>query len=135
MRAAYQLARERLRKDRLVFASRRTWAPSVVPSGHDQTVYLVLDDFGRDGRCYRETEIERTDLETTISDLMLGQYNNPTAVVAFNLAEEWARDVSPAIAAEIRRRADLADDDLSSTTAYFVDRHVGPERQLTLGLA
>jgi hypothetical protein len=50
-------------------------------------VYIVLDDFGRLGRCYRETDPERADLETTISDLMTGQFNSPVRVVAFNTAE------------------------------------------------
>jgi hypothetical protein len=50
----------------------RGWTPSIVPSGQDQTAYLVLDDFGRLGRAYRETDEERTDLETVISDLMTG---------------------------------------------------------------
>ena len=29
---------------------RSSWTPSIVPSGDDQTVYLVLDDFGDLGR-------------------------------------------------------------------------------------
>jgi hypothetical protein len=71
---------------------RRSWTPSIVPTGHDQTVYLVLDDFGRLGRCYPETDPERADLETVVSDLMSGQFNNPVRVVAFNTAERWAED-------------------------------------------
>ena len=46
------------------------WTPRIVPYGADQTVYLVLDRFGRHGSVYRETEVERTDLETLITDLM-----------------------------------------------------------------
>jgi hypothetical protein len=114
---------------------RRAWTPSIVPAGFDQTVYLVLDDFGTLGRAWRETDVERADLETIISDLMTGQYNDPLAVVAFNLAEQWAADVSADIAIEIRRRADLAGDDVSSSIADFVDQHAGWERQLTLRLA
>jgi hypothetical protein len=114
---------------------RRAWTPSIVPTGFDQTVYLVLDDFGRDGRCYRETREEHTDLETTVSDLMTGQYNCPVAVVAFNVAEHWASDVSVEVAIEILRRADLADDDLAASIVDFVTRHAGRERQLTLRLA
>ena len=68
------------------------WTPSIVPRGFDQTVYLVLDDFGRLGRAYRETDAERADLETTITDLISGQYGNPARVVAFNTAERWAED-------------------------------------------
>jgi hypothetical protein len=30
------------------------WTPSIVPNGEDQNVYIVLDDFGRNGRAYRE---------------------------------------------------------------------------------
>jgi len=38
-----------------------------VPCGADQTAYLVVDRFSSDS-VYRETEIERADLETIISD-------------------------------------------------------------------
>jgi hypothetical protein len=107
---------------------------SIVPDGHDQTVYLVLDDFGRRGRAYRETDVERPDLEAVIDDLMTGQYSNPITVVAFNLAERWAGDVSEDVAREIQRRADLANEDLTSSIAEFVDRHAGRERQLALRL-
>ena len=34
------------------------WTPSIVPYSADQTVYLVVDDFGRQGRAYRETDVE-----------------------------------------------------------------------------
>jgi hypothetical protein len=36
--------------------------PSIVPDGNDQNVYIILDDFGRTGRAYRETDAGRTDL-------------------------------------------------------------------------
>jgi hypothetical protein len=111
------------------------WTPSIVPKGHDETVYLVLDDFGRRGRAYRETDVERTDLEAVINDLMTGQYNNPVTVVAFNLAEGWANDVSEDIAHEIQNRADLAGQDLTSSIEDFVQRYAGRERQLALRLA
>ncbi len=65
--------------------------PSIVPTTQARTVYLVLDDFGKVGREYRETEYDQSDLESTISDLIAGQYNNPVSVIAF-----------------ILRRADLA---------------------------
>ena len=35
---------------------RRSWTPSIVPSSNDQNVYIVVDDFGRNGRAYRETD-------------------------------------------------------------------------------
>jgi hypothetical protein len=38
-----------------------------VPKGDDQNVYLVVDNFGRNGRAYREADVETTDLETVIA--------------------------------------------------------------------
>jgi hypothetical protein len=66
------------------------------------------NDFGRASE-------DRSDLETTISDLMTGQYDNP--------------------AREIMRRVGLAGDELPSSLEAFVDQHLGPDRQLTLRLA
>ena len=74
----------------------------------------------------------RSDLETTISDLIAGQYDNPVRVVAFNTAERWSEDVSEYVAREIMRRLGLAGDELPSSLEGFVDRHLGPDRQLTL---
>src|SRR5271156_194557 len=65
------------------------WTPSIVPNGDDQNVYIVVDDFGPTGRAYRETDVETADLETTINDLLAGDYSNPVRVVAFNTAERW----------------------------------------------
>jgi hypothetical protein len=70
---------------------RTSWTPSIVPNGADQTVYLVVDRFGGLGTAYRETDVVRTDLETTITDLMSGQFSDPVRVVAFNTAERWAK--------------------------------------------
>jgi hypothetical protein len=114
---------------------RRSWTPSIVPDGKDQTVYLVLNDFGELGRAYCEASEDRSDLETTISDLISGQYDNPVRVVAFNTAERWSEDVSEDIAREIMRRLGLAGDELPSSLEPFVDQHLGPDRQLTLRLA
>ena len=114
---------------------RASWIPSIVPNGHDETVYLVIDDFGRAGLSFHETNLDRTDLESVIADLMAGQYDNPIRVVAFNTTERWANDVSDDIAREIRRRADIAYEDVSSTIEEFVIRHAGRERQLALRLA
>ena len=79
---------------------RSPWSPSVVPTD-DDTVYLVADDFGKIGRCWRETDMETTDLETVITDLLAGEYKNPLRVVGFNTAEGWARDFSQYVALEI----------------------------------
>ncbi len=73
---------------------RTGWTPTIVPYGADQTVYLVVDSFGARGTVYREIEVEQTDLETTIVDLMSGQFNDPVRVVAFNTLERWSKDVT-----------------------------------------
>lgn len=112
------------------------WTPTLVPrQPDDQNVYLVVDDFGQSGRVFREADVEANDLETVISDLVAGQFSKPIRIVAFNTAEHWADDVSVDIAREIRRRFDAAYDDVPSTVEDFVERHVGHERQLSLGLA
>ena len=79
--------------------------PSIVPTV-DLTVYLVLDDFVDDGRCWRETRVERTDFEAVINDLLEGQYYKPVTVIGFNVAEGWSRDASEQVASELRRRCE-----------------------------
>ena len=70
------------------------WTPSIVPKDDAQNIYLVVNDFGRHGTAWCETDVEGTDLENVITDLLDGQYRNPVRVVGFNIAEHWARDVS-----------------------------------------
>jgi hypothetical protein len=77
---------------------RAGWTPSLVPNGDVHTVYLVVDDFGRNGRIFREADIETTDLETVMVDILDGQYKKPLRFVAFNTAEGWSQDVSTYIA-------------------------------------
>jgi hypothetical protein len=98
------------------------WTPSIVPTGDDQNVYLVLDDFGR-SQVWRETAAETTDLETVIVDLLDGQYKNPSRVVGFNTSEAWSQDVSVDVAQELRRRCDLQQRDVPFFLQDFVDRY------------
>jgi hypothetical protein len=114
---------------------RTGWTPSIVPGGADQTVYLVVDDFGDLGTAYRETDVERTDLETVITDLISGQFNAPVRVVAFNTLEHWAQDVSRDVALEIQSRCDIDGHDVPETLRDFVDGYAGSDRQLALRLA
>ena len=113
---------------------RTGWTPSIVPNADDQDVYIVVDDFGRNGRAYRETDIERADLEAVIMDMLEGQYQNPVRVVGVNTAEKWSEDVSGDVAEELRRRCDLQMRDVPSSIVDFVERHEGQDRQLTLRL-
>jgi hypothetical protein len=102
---------------------RTGWTPSVVPDGDDQTVYLVVD---RDGG------LSISDFETTITDLMSGQFSEPVRVVAFDTLEHWAQDVSRDIALEIQSRCDIDGHDVPDALLDFVDSFAGPDRQLTL---
>jgi len=113
----------------------RSFVPSIVPSGHDQNFYLVINNYGNFGSPFAETDVSEADLETIIGDLMSGQYSDPVRVVAFNTAEHWAEDASEDVAREIMRRLDLAGHELPSSIQAFVDSHPGPDRQLTLRLA
>jgi hypothetical protein len=110
------------------------WTPSIVPCGDDQNVYMVMDDLGRVGRVWPESDVEGTDLETVLADLMAGQYRNPVQVVSFNIAEGWSQDVTADIAHELRRRCDLQQH-VPSNIQDFVEQHEDYHRQqLTLRL-
>ena len=110
------------------------WTPSIVPAEADQTVYIVLDDFGRNGRAYRETDVERVDLEAVIMDMLEGQYQNPVRVVGFNTAEKWSQDVSGDVAHELRRRCDLQLRDVPSELQDFVERYESRYHDIQLPL-
>jgi hypothetical protein len=110
---------------------RTGWSPSRVPYGADQTVYLVIDRFNS-GSVYRETEIERSDLEAIIGDLLSGQFNDPVRVVAFNTLEHWSEDVSADIAGEIQTRCDIDGEAVPEHLSDFVERHARLNRQLAL---
>jgi hypothetical protein len=94
---------------------------NIVPYGADQTLYLVVDGFG-DGASRRELEIERTDLEAAIRELMLGQFNDPVRVIAYNTLEHWSEDVSVEIAFEIQSRCDMDGRALPEHIKDFVER-------------
>ena len=79
-------------------------SPSIAPNGLERDIYLVLDDFGRLGRAWRETDEAGASRPTLVRNLLEGQYENPVRIVAFNVAEGWCRDVTLDIADELRRR-------------------------------
>ena len=90
----------------------------------------MLDDFGKDGRIYRETAEAEADLEPVIRDILDGQYNNPACVVAFNVAEGWAREVSGDVAREVLKRAISENKSLPGTVHDFIARETGEEIKL-----
>src|SRR6516165_9657873 len=72
-------------------------SPSIAPIGLERDIYLLLEDFGRLGRAWRETDEDATDRETLILNLLSGEYKSPVRIVAFNTAERWSRDVTVAM--------------------------------------
>jgi hypothetical protein len=96
----------------------------------DETIYLVLQDFGKFGRAYRETDPSQADRQTVLANLLSGQYERPVRIVAFNPSEGWSGDVTAEIAGEALNHADQVD--LSPAAREFVERFgqlgVKPER-------
>jgi hypothetical protein len=102
-----------------------------VPYGADQTLYLVVDGFGQQGAACQEREIERTDLETILADLLSGIFPDPIRVLAFNTLEHWSSDLSIDIAREIQSRCDSDGSDVPQYLAGFMEIHAGSPRQLS----
>jgi hypothetical protein len=102
--------------------ARAGWSRGMVPYGADETAYIVVDSISS-GTVYRETEIEKADLETILGDLFTGQYNSPIRIVAFNTLEHWAEDVSSDIATEIQTRCDIDGVPLPEHLTDFVQSH------------
>ena len=101
-------------------------SPSLVPS-FDVTVYLVLDDFGKLGRSYLETDEDKADLDTVIRNMLAGEYRKPVRVVAFNTGEFWSRDVSEDVAWEVIKRAVDTGNVLPDATHNFVASYLGEQ--------
>ena len=98
-------------------------SPSIVP-GIDRDTCLVLDDFGPIGRAWSEIDVEDTDFETVITNLLDGcRFSNPVRVVAFNTAEGWSRDISEIVALELRVRCANQGRELPESLEQFVERY------------
>jgi len=95
-------------------------SPSIVP-GFDVDVYLVLDDFGKLGRAYREVDEAEANKATVIRRLIEGQYNNPVRIVCFNTSEGWSRDVTEDVAREIKEWSEKSGKELSPGLRDFID--------------
>jgi hypothetical protein len=97
------------------------WTPSIVPGDDDRDTCLVANDFGRRGRAWCETDVEATDLETVIQDLLDGQFSDPVRVASFNAAEGWSWDISADVTAERRHRPQSS---CRSESAHMISRAV-----------
>ncbi len=103
----------------------RNQTPPLAPSEQAPTVHIVLDDFGpKLGRAYRETDEGAANEATIVENILNGEYSCPLRVVAFNVAEGWAHDVSNEIA---NRLLDLSAEGwmLSASAQEFVERVTG----------
>jgi hypothetical protein len=94
-------------------------APGLVPH-FDVTVHIVLNDYGKAGRVYRETDEEDTTIGSVVDDLLTGQFNNPVRVTS----EGWTRDVSEDIAREVLRRVAQRGRPLAVSSRNFVEAYV-----------
>ena len=86
----------------------------------NRDVYLVLDDFGRLGRAWSETDEAGTSRATLVRNLLDGRYENPVRIVAFNTVEGWSRDATVDIADEVRRRY-VEYDEVSKSVLKFLE--------------
>lgn len=105
---------------------RTAWS---VPYGADQTAYLVVDRLRRLEGAEREIEVERTDIEAIIADLVAGQFNDPVRVIAYNTLEHWSQDISKEVALEIQSRCDIEGVAVPEHIQDFVLNFAAPARQ------
>jgi hypothetical protein len=101
------------------------WTPSIVPH-EDQNVYLVMDDFGRLRRVWREADAEHTDLETVIQDLLemnrlqkfieQGEYGERSGRVVYVLRLDTLPDASEGMTWQNVQPFSAADDLLENAS-------------------
>jgi hypothetical protein len=99
-------------------------SPSLAPS-HDP-VHLVLCDYGKGGSAYVETPPVCTEREV-VENILSGEYDSPLEVVAFDIAEGWARDVSEDVAGRVVERARSQNRILTTGARLFVEKHLDEE--------
>lgn len=92
-------------------------SPSIVPYGADQTLFVVIDRLDE----ATEIRIERSDLETTIGELVAGCFSDPIKVISFNTLEHWMKDISTDVAGEIQARCDI--DGVPDYLSDFIESH------------
>ena len=101
-------------------------APPLVPSQKVYgTVYIVLDDFGKLGRVYRETDETAADAETVIRNLLLGEYPSacPRHRVQHRRRPVYRRLPRVAAVIDIARERHCT---IGRATLEFLERYVDP---------
>lgn len=99
-------------------------SPSIAPS--QDAVHFVLCDFGKLGLSYVETDPVTTESKV-IEYILHGEYDNPVSVMAVNLSEGWARDVSEDIAGAVVAKARAGVYSLGEGARRFVEKHLDEE--------
>jgi hypothetical protein len=102
---------------------RKLWLGKLLKRSGDGIIYNAHDPDGEWGTAWRETDVEDTDLESVIIDLLEGQYINPVRVVGFNVSQGWVRDVSEDVVRELRQRCADQDRSLPDFLQEFVVRY------------
>jgi hypothetical protein len=77
-------------------------SPSIVPDSTGTIFISLLEDFGRHGQAWRETNDTESDRRALIEDMLDGQYEDVVRIVAFNTSQGWSLDVTESIANELR---------------------------------
>ena len=95
--------------------------PTLVPLDHPP-VYLVLEDFGKLGRAWREIDEAGANEAAVIAGILIGEYKHPVRVVAFNTDKGWSRDVTGEIALKLLEAAAGEGCSLGPSAREFVEQ-------------
>lgn len=95
-------------------------------SSDDVTVHIVLDSSGSEHRFFY-TEVDALDArkQNVIQNILTDRYSHPIRVIAFNLVQGWARDVTREIADAVLNCARSERRKLSPSAELFVERILG----------
>jgi hypothetical protein len=99
-------------------------SPSLAPTR--DPVHFVLCDFGKLGQAYVETQPVMIESQL-VDGILYGQYDDPVEVIAVNVDEGWARDVSEDIARLVVAKARSEDYSLAEGARRFVEKHLDEE--------
>jgi hypothetical protein len=100
---------------------------SLVPSQPGASagpVYLVVDDFGRLGRAWREIDEECTREADIVHMIVTNEFHRPVKVTAFDVEEGWARDVTEDVARAVLAEAQRRGTQLHGGALDFVERAI-----------
>jgi hypothetical protein len=112
---------------------RRNWTPSIVPTDHDQTIYLVVNNFRHLGTAFTETDVEQGRSRNHHQRSDERRIQRPGSRRGVQYREHWAEDVSEIMHARFSG-ALILPAELPSSIEVFIEMHAGPSRQLSLRL-